>query len=444
MIQSPASSRASSGPGFKSPFGPTEEDMYKCVHCGFCLNACPTYLVTGLEAESPRGRIALMKGVNEGRLEVNAQVIPHWEQCIQCRACEVACPSNVPYGRMMEGARVELNLTVKRPIHVRIARYVGFKWLLPHPKLLRSFARLIKLYRRTGLRKFTRATKLIDILPGNQRMLDDYLPPLDTPFFAAKNQTATPVTRQPRARVALLGGCVMALTNGPTMEATMRVLKRNGVEVIVPEGQACCGALNVHAGERESAREMARKNIDVFLNADVDAVITASGGCGTQMKEYGDLLADDAEYTEKSEQLAGMTRDIHEYLIDLGIDPPKGELDVQVTYQDACHLINTQGISAQPREILTSIPGLKLLEMKEPGVCCGAGGIFSVTQPEMSGFLRDRKVGNVMDAGCDVVASGNPGCVMQMENGLRDAKSNVEVKYVVDLLDEAYSKESIV
>jgi Fe-S oxidoreductase len=439
MIQS----TLSTSPGFKSPFAPAEEDMYKCVHCGFCINACPTYLQTGLEAESPRGRIALMKGVNEGRLDVGSQVIPHWELCIQCRACEVACPSNVPFGRMMEGARFELNLTVRRPLHVRFARYIGFKWLLPHPKLLRTFARLIKLYRRTGLRTLAHATKLIDVLPGDQRILDDNLPALNTPFFAAKNQTATPVTGQPRARVALLGGCAMALTNGPTMEATMRVLKRNGVEVIVPGGQACCGALNVHAGERESAQSMARKNIDVFLNANVDAVITASGGCGTQMKEYGELLSDDPEYPQKSERLAGMTRDIHEFLVDLAIDPPKGKLDVKVTYQDACHLINTQGISAQPRQLLNSIPGLNLLEMKEPGVCCGAGGIYSVTKAEMSGFLRDRKVGNVIAAGCDVVASGNPGCVLQMENGLRDAESDIQVKYVVDLLDEAYSKETI-
>jgi len=429
--------------GFKSPFAPTEADMYKCVHCGFCLNACPTYLETGLEAESPRGRIALMKAVHEGRLEIGPQVIPHWELCIQCRACEVACPSNVPYGRMMEGARVEINLTVKRPLYVRFARYVGFKWLLPRPKLLRLFGNLIKLYHRTGLRKVARATKLIDVLPGDQRMLDDYLPALKTPFFAAKNQTATPVTGQPRARVALLAGCVMALTNGPTMEATMRVLKRNGVEVIVPAGQGCCGALNVHAGERDSAQDMARRNIDIFLNADVDAVITASGGCGTQMKEYAELLADDSEYTEKAEQFAGMTKDIHEYLVDLGVDPPRGELDLQVTYQDACHLNNTQRISTQPRELLTSIPGLNLLEMKEPAVCCGAGGVFSVMQPEMSGFLRDRKISNVVSSGCDVVASGNPGCVMQMENGLRNADSDIQVKYVVDLLDEAYSKETI-
>ena len=291
------------------------------------------------------------------------------------------------------------------------------------------------------MRRVVRAIGILRLLPGDQVVLEAYLPELRTKFFAASNQTATPPASERKAKVALLAGCVMPIMHGPTMEAAMRVLRRNGIEVIVPAGQACCGALNVHAGERETAREMARRNIDSFLELDIDAVITASGGCGTQMKDYGELLAGDPDYAEKAERLAGMTRDIHEYLVEVGFKPPQGFLDMTVTYQDACHLAHTQKITDQPRQLLNSIPGLKLVELPESSVCCGAGGTYALTSPEMSGYLRDRKVENVESTGAMVVASGNPGCVLQMSKGLEARGSSTQVKYVIDLLDEAYSRE---
>ncbi len=305
-MQSPAGA-TSTRSGFTTAEAPREEDLYKCVHCGFCLNACPTYLATGLESESPRGRIAMMKAVNEGRLEIGPSVIPSWELCLQCRACEDACPSNVPFGRLMESVRLEIKPAARRPRHARFARRVGFGILLQRPRLLRAYATGIKLYQRSGIRSVVRATGILRLLPGNQVALDRYLPELRTKFFAASNQTATPLASERKAKVALLAGCVMPLMHGPTMEAAMRVLRRNGIEVIVPQGQACCGALNVHAGERETAREMARRNIDSFLDLDIDAVITASGGCGTQMKDYGELLAGVRDYAVKAVRLAGMT-----------------------------------------------------------------------------------------------------------------------------------------
>ncbi|MCH7734997.1 MAG: (Fe-S)-binding protein [Chloroflexi bacterium] len=427
--------------GFTTAEAPREEDLYKCVHCGFCLNACPTYLATGLESESPRGRLAMMKAVHEGRLEIGPAVIPSWELCLQCRACEDACPSNVPYGSLMESVRLEIKTVGQRPRHARFARRVGFGILLQRPRLLRALATSIKLYQRSGMRRVVRAIGILRLLPGDQVVLEAYLPELRTKFFAASNQTATPPASERKAKVALLAGCVMPLMHGPTMEAAMRVLRRNGIEVIVPAGQACCGALNVHAGERETAREMARRNIDSFLELDIDAVITASGGCGTQMKDYGELLAGDPDYAEKAERLAGMTRDIHEYLVEVGFKPPQGFLDMTVTYQDACHLAHTQKITDQPRQLLNSIPGLKLVELPESSVCCGAGGTYALTSPEMSGYLRDRKVENVESTGAMVVASGNPGCVLQMSKGLEARGSSTQVKYVIDLLDEAYSRE---
>lgn len=433
----PAQASRSNFPGLD---GPLEQDIYSCVHCGFCLNACPTYLETGLETESPRGRIALMRAICEGRLDINDTVTPHWELCLQCRACEIACPSNVRYGRMMEATRAAMEPKTKRPWHVRVARKAGFHWLLPHPRSLRLVATAIRVYQQSGLRKLARGSGLMKLVPGNSEYLDDYLPRLERPFFSANGQRRTPATGVTKARVALLSGCVMPIMHGPTMEATMRVLARNGVEVIVPESQACCGALNLHAGERESARAMARRNIDAFLDAGVDAIVVASAGCGSTMKEYHDLLAHDPAYREKAEKVSEMTKDIHEYLVDVAFEPPKASLDITVTYQDACHLAHAQRITDPPRRILQSIPGLKLVEMEESSVCCGAGGTYSITEQEMSAYLKQRKVRNAQATGASVVTSGNPGCVLQMQKGLETAGSDVQVRYVIDLLDEAYRR----
>lgn len=442
MVQSPpSSSDRAAAKGFGGADAPQEQDLYKCVHCGFCLNVCPTYLETGLEPESPRGRIALMKAVNEGRLTMGPGVVPHWDLCIQCRACEAACPSNVPYGRLMEATRAQMSEQVKRPWHVQLARRVGFHWILPHPVLTRLFGRSLRFYRKSGLMQLLHRTGLIRLIPGDAEALDDYLPPLDVPFFKANDQRLTP-HGTPRAKVAMLAGCVMPLMDGGTLESTLRVLVRNGVEVVVPKAQTCCGSLNTHAGERESARAMARRNIDVFLDAGVEAVIVPSGGCSAAMKAYGELLGGDPTYREKAERVAAMTYDVHEYLDQLGIDPPRGALNLKVTYQDACHLAHVQRITAAPRRLLEAIPGLDLVEMPESSVCCGAGGIYSVTEKEMSARLGQRKIRNARSTGAAVIASGNPGCVLQMQNAFRDAgEANVRVRYVIDLLDEAYRAE---
>ncbi len=428
------------GPGFSDTDALSEKDLYKCVHCGFCLNVCPTYLATGLESESPRGRIALMKAVNEGRLGMTPSVISHWEMCIQCRACEPACPSNVPYGRLIEATRVQINRVVKRPWHVRLGRRIGFRILLQRPSLLRLYGRATRLYQRTGLRRMAHATGFLRLIPGDAVSADKYLPDLKTPFFSARNQTVIPLPSERKAKVALLSGCAMSIMHGPTMEAAMRVLRRNGIEVVVPSGQGCCGALNVHAGERDSAQNMARRNIDTFLDSGFEAVITASGGCGAAMKDYSELLENDPEYAEKASVFSAMTRDIHEYLVEKGFAPPSGALDMRVTYQDACHLAHPQGIASAPRQILAAIPGIELVELPESSVCCGAGGTYSIFQKDMSQTLQNRKIDNIERTGATVVASGNPGCVLQIQNGLESRGASIGVKYVVDLLDEAYSK----
>lgn len=427
-------------PGFTGPDAPQEDDLYKCVHCGFCLNACPTYLETGLEAESPRGRIALMKAVNEGRLEITDSVVKHWDLCLQCRACEVACPSGVPYGRLMEATRTEIERNYKRPAKVRAGRAAGYRGVLSSPQRLRWVGRAMKLYQRSGMRTIARGSGLLKLLPGDAAQMDDYMPVLSDNFFVADGRV-TPAQGEKRARVAMLAGCVMALMHAETLEATVRVLSRNGVEVIVTAGQGCCGALNSHAGERASARDMARRNIDSFLASEPDAIIVASAGCGSTMKEYGELLHGDPEYAEKAERAASLTRDIHEFLADLPLDPPKASIDYRVTYQDACHLANAQRIQAAPRQVLAAIPGLEVVEMPESSICCGSAGTYSITEKEMSQRLGRRKARNVASTKAQVVATGNPGCALQMHNALRDMGEDVKVRYVVDLLDEAYSKE---
>ncbi len=425
---------------FVGPDVPASEDMYKCVHCGFCLQSCPTYLETGLEAESPRGRIALMKAVEEGRTRITPAIVGHWDKCLQCRACEVVCPSGVPYGRLMEATRANVETVFKRPFIQRRARKMGFNAVLPNTKRLNRIGSLFRFYQKSGLQKFARKTRAVRMAPGGS--LEKFLPKLSDKFFIASGQIIHP-EGEVRARVALLGGCVMRLTHAPTLDAVIRVLARNGVEVYVPETQGCCGALNAHSGERDSAREMARRNIDAFLEIEIDAIIVASAGCGSTMKEYDELLSNDPEYADKAADVAERTKDIHEFLSELGFTEPTGNLAVggnnlKVTYQDSCHLGHAQQITDPPRQLLNAIPGIELIEMKESLICCGSAGTYSLIEQEMSQRLGRRKSANIAASGATVVATANPGCVIQMEQALERAGEDTQVRYVIDLLDESY------
>ena len=411
--------------------GPRDEDLYKCVHCGLCLNVCPTYLETGLETESPRGRIALMKAVREERVGLTDHVVPHMEMCLQCRACEVVCPSGVPFGRLMEATRTQIRHQRKGPLVRRFLLRLLLRHLLPHQGRLYLLGRLLRLYQRSPLGGLLRR------LPGAAGALQQQLPALPGSFFRPSVEPFEPVD-EVTARVGLLSGCIMPLAQAPTMEAAVRVLTHNGCRVVVPPDQICCGALNLHGGDRDQAQRMARRNIDAFLNAGIDALVVASAGCGSTMKEYGDLLADDPAYAERAHRLSSMVVDITEYLAELPLKPPTGTLSMRVTYQDACHLAHAQRITAAPRRVLQSIPGLELVEMENPSRCCGAAGLYSSLQRRMSKRLLENKVGSVVDTEAEVVAIANPGCMIQLETGLRRAEKDVRVCHVVDLLDEAY------
>ncbi len=430
-----------SGPLFSGPDAPSEDDLYKCVHCGFCLQVCPTYLETGLETESPRGRIALMKAVNEGRIGMTPTVFQHWDLCVQCRACEVACPSGVPYGRLIEAARVQVERHRKVALLPRIAAGVLLKHVLPHQRRLGFLVGGLRIYQRLGLQNVVRKTRVLKLLFPKLAALEDSSPALRSAPFKARGQVI-PAVGAKRARVALLSGCVMPLIHGAEMDAVVRVLAHNGCEVVVPAGQVCCGAVHSHVGDMERARDMARRNIDVFLASGADAVVVASAGCGARMKEYDHLLKDDPEYADRARELSEIVKDVHEFLVELPFIPPCASIDLRVTYQDSCHLSNAQRITEAPRTLLRSIPGLELTELAE-NRCCGAGGAYMITQREFSVRLLDSKMASVDAIEVDVLATANPGCVLQLQYGAQRNGMPVEVRYVTDLLDQAYSLEKV-
>lgn len=423
---------------FSGPDAPKEEDMYKCVHCGFCLQACPTYLETGLETESPRGRIALMKAVNERRIGFTPTVFQHWDLCIQCRACEVACPSGVPYGRLIESTMAQVQKHRKSGLISGFAARMLLKKILPSQRMLLLLVSCLKLYKMTGVRWLVRKSHMLKLLSKRLASLEESTPQINGNRFKTNDRVIIPEGNL-RAKVALLSGCIMPLVNGPEMEAMVRVLVRNGCEVVVPRNQGCCGAINSHVGDLDTARMLARKNVDIFLGLDIDTLVVGSAGCGSRMKEYGDLLRHDTLYSERAERLSLMVKDIHEFLVELPMVPPSGNAKYRVTLQESCHLAHAQRITEAPIQILRSIPGVELVEMEDSSKCCGAGGTYTITQRDFSLRLLDSKMSVVKGASPDVLATMNPGCYMQLQYGVQRANMNTSVKYVTDLLDEAYA-----
>jgi len=415
-------------PPFSGPFAPSDIDLSRCVRCGLCLESCPTYTETGLETESPRGRLYLIKAIAEERIEATPTVLGHLDLCLQCRNCEAVCPSGVPYGRIMEGARAEL-LANRPPLAWRL-RAIFLREVIARPRRMAAFATLLRLYRTSGLRWLAERAPFL-----RERVI--LAPTISGPTFRTRGVLARP-RGEARGRVALLIGCIMPHAYGRVHEATIRVLARNGFEVVAPPGQACCGALNAHNGDRPTARALARRNIDAFLEAGIDAVAVNSAGCGSAMKEYGELLADDHDYAEKAGRFAGMVKDVTELLAELPLEAPTGRVKADVTFQDPCHLAHAQRITGAPRELLRAIPGLRLVEMAQPDRCCGSAGVYSLTHREMSLDLLDGKMREIAATGASVIATANPGCMAQLEAGLRRHRLPGRVVHVVELLDEAY------
>jgi glycolate oxidase iron-sulfur subunit len=413
---------------------PAQDLIAACVHCGFCLPTCPTYVVLGVETDSPRGRIRLMKTVWEGRVGADADAFDkHIGQCLDCRACETACPSGVEYGKLVEGARSQILAARPRSRVERAIRAAAFDWLLPHPTRLTAFAALSVAAKKLGASTILRATRLR--AAGRLADLLDLVPDRAS---GAGPRGVMPAVGERVARVALFSGCVQGSVFGPTNAATARVLARNGIEVVVIDDQTCCGALHTHAGERERGRALARKNIAAFEDVDTDAIMVNAAGCGANMKEYGWLLKDDPTWAKRAEAFAARVRDATEFLGDLGLRERPGPLRLRATYDDPCHLLHGQRISAQPRSLLAAIPELEVVPLAEADMCCGSAGTYNVTQPDLARALLDRKIANIEKTGADVVVTANPGCLMQIASGLRRARSKARVVHLLDLLDEAY------
>jgi glycolate dehydrogenase iron-sulfur subunit len=418
---------------------PSAEDLRNCIHCGFCLPTCPTYIATGHELESPRGRLHLIEAVRSGRIDATDRVLGHLDLCLQCRACETACPSVVPYGRIMEDARASImaNPVRSQPKGWWLRRFV-LRHVIARPKVLRTALLPARLYSRSGLQHFVRS-KLAARLPSSVARLESLAPDLGRAAYRRRGTLASPA--EPKARVAMLAGCVHGEFFPQTHEATVRVLEALGCEVVAPPEQGCCGALHQHAGDAAAARDLARQNIEAFKRAGVDAVIVNAAGCGAAMKEYDHLLRDDRVWAARATDFSAGVRDILEYVADRIDQPGLRErlqhVDLDVTLQDSCHLAHAQGVRDAPRAILAAIPGLRFTEMATPDRCCGSAGLYSAVQPEMSARVLEAKMDDVQGTGAQVICTANPGCTMQLQAGVRRRGLDAEVRHVIEILSQA-------
>lgn len=414
---------------------PVYEDYTRCVHCGLCLNHCPTYRLWQLEADSPRGRIRQMILVNEGQLPLSSRFVEHIDKCLDCRSCETACPSGVEYGKLVEEARARIEKDYKRPWLTRAARNFVFNSLLPFPGRISGAAKLLRFYQRSGPQALARRLGVLKALGLAER--ERLLPRIDDRFFFDELGKTFPARGIRRARVAFFAGCIANVTFSGLNEATIRVLTANGCDVVVPAEQLCCGALAAHAGVRETARELARKNIAAFGTGDFEAIVTNAAGCGSTLKEYDHLFASNEPEYSAAVEFRNKVRDVTEFLAELGLSAKLNAMNGRVTYQDSCHLLHGQKVREAPRELLRAIPGLEFVELPYSDICCGSAGVYNVTQTEASLDLLAEKMENARKTGAQIIATANPGCLLQLRAGAEMHGTGQEVLHVVELLDRA-------
>jgi glycolate oxidase iron-sulfur subunit len=405
-----------------------------CVHCGFCLPHCPTYVSWGEEMDSPRGRIVLMKGLAEGTLDYSDTLVGHFDRCLGCMACVTACPSGVKYDVLIEDTRAKIEEHHRRHFVDRLHRKMIFV-LFPYTRRLKALLAVLFLYSRSGLQFLVRKSGLISFLPARLAQLDALMPPVTAHHLTASLPAVTPATGIRRARVGLLAGCVQRVFFPRVNEATIRVLSAEGCEVIVPPGQGCCGALSMHAGRDEEAMRFGRSLIREFEEANVDAIAVNAAGCGSHMKDLGRILAKDPQWSERAARFSAKVKDISEFLAALTPVATRNPVKARVAYHDACHLAHAQRIRTAPRQLLRGIPELQLLEVPDGEQCCGSAGIYNLIQPESSDEIGARKADNVLSTNPDLLASANPGCTLQIQKILRERSKTLRAVHPIEILD---------
>ncbi len=416
------------------------------MHCGLCLPTCPTYDFTKIERNSPRGRISLMRAIADGHLEATKAFADEMYFCLGCLACQTACPAGVNYAELFEHARAEAEQSgaLQNPKR-NLIRGFTLRWLFMDLRRLRFVSRMLRLYQRVGLQTLVRRSGILKLFPRRLRELEAMTPKIQPHFSAELISPLTPPAGKKKFRVAMLTGCAQDPIFSNVNQDTVEVLARNGCEVVTPAAQSCCGSLHAHNGEWTLAQILARRNIDQFPPEQFDAIITNAGGCGSHLKHFSKLLADDPAYRDRANLWDKKVKDIHEWLMEIGIQSPSatGRADLPacqtaVTYHDSCHLCHGQKITAQPRELLRSIPNLKLVDLPESSWCCGSAGVYNLTQPEMANELLRRKLNHIKSTGAQIIATANPGCLLQIINGARAEGIPLRVVHPITLLAEAY------
>jgi glycolate oxidase iron-sulfur subunit len=474
MTTTPPANPAASSSAFIPGYVPTYEDYARCVHCGLCLNACPTYRLWNLEADSPRGRIRQMVSVEQvaqadpaqKAAPLSASFVDHIDKCLDCRACETACPSGVHYGVLVEYARARIAREYPRSLMSRLTRNFVFRGLLPYPRRIAAAAMFLRLYQRSGLQSLARASGILKLLGLAGR--EALLPPIDSEFFFDQLGTTHPAIGPRRSRVAFFAGCVAQVTFTRLNEATIRVLTANGCEVVVPSAQRCCGALAAHAGDREAARNVARKNLVAFELAGFDAIVTNAAGCGSTLKEYHHLFSQNEPEYAAAEAFSAKTRDVTEFLAHLGLSTPLYPLSLgkvatgaqgsagpssstsaastttklRATYQDSCHLLHGQKVREAPRQLLRAIANLDFVELPYSELCCGSAGSYNITQTQTSLDLLANKMLHAASTNAELIVTANPGCLLQLRAGAALHHTNQRVLHVIELLDQSIRGQS--
>ena len=413
---------------------PQRELIDDCVHCGFCLPHCPTYLNWGEEMDSPRGRIDLMRGLRTGQMPMTPTVVAHFDRCLGCMACVTACPSGVRYDVLIEETRAYVERKYRRGFWDRLHRWMIFQ-VFPYPRRLRAMAAFLLVYVWTGMRWLVRHSGVLKLVPSRMRQLEELQPPVTLRSVFSRLPARVPAAGERRMRVALVAGCVQRIFNPGVNDATIRVLAAEGCDVIVPAGQGCCGALSMHAGREEESLRFARDLIERFSREPVDAVVINAAGCGSHLKDYARLFPDDA----RAREFAAKVRDVNELLAALPPRAPRRPLQLRVAMHDACHLVHAQRIKAQPRKLLGAIPGLTLVEVPDSEQCCGSAGIYNLVQPQSAEQIGQRKVDNVLSTRAELLASANPGCTLQIQKILRDRGKRLPAAHPIEILDASIS-----